>query len=187
MNDLILEKKLKETLNKKSEEIGGSLADQRIRTRVFEAIEEEKNMKHKNWKKTAVAAAAICILGAMTAVAVGRPAFILSSSSHNEIVRDYGKAVQMQQGHDSRVKSVEGFSNGYTFKEAVPKYEETQDEGKNRLEQGVSMAFTYEKKGMKEVELSGSRLFVGMDGGNAPDQVMTLEDGTVLSYSSTVI
>ena len=44
MDDLILEKKLKETLNKKSEEIGGSLADQRIRTRVFEAIEEEKNM-----------------------------------------------------------------------------------------------------------------------------------------------
>ena len=45
MDDLILEKNLKETLNKKSEEIGGSLADQRIRTRVFEAIEEEKNMK----------------------------------------------------------------------------------------------------------------------------------------------
>ena len=43
MDDLILEKNLKETLNKKSEEIGGSLADQRIRTRVFEAIEEEKN------------------------------------------------------------------------------------------------------------------------------------------------
>ena len=51
MDDLILEKNLKETLNKKSEEIGGSLADQRIRTRVFEAIEEEKNMKHRNWKK----------------------------------------------------------------------------------------------------------------------------------------
>ena len=29
MDDLILEKNLKETLNKKSEEIGGSLADQR--------------------------------------------------------------------------------------------------------------------------------------------------------------
>ncbi|MFR8165778.1 MAG: hypothetical protein ACLU8D_07165 [Enterocloster sp.] len=72
MDDLILEKNLKETLNKKSEEIGGSLADQRIRTRVFEAIEEEKNMKHRNWKKTVVAAAAICILGTMTAVAVGR-------------------------------------------------------------------------------------------------------------------
>ena len=42
MDDLILEKKLKETLHKKSEGIGGSLADQRIRTRVFEAIEEEK-------------------------------------------------------------------------------------------------------------------------------------------------
>ena len=139
MDDLILEKNLKETLNKKSEEIGGSLADQRIRTRVFEAIEEEKNMKHRNWKKTAVAAAAICILGTMTAVAVGRPAFILSGSSRNEIVRDYGQAVQMQEGYDGRVKSVEGFSNGYTFKEAVPKHEETQDEGKNRLDQGVSM------------------------------------------------
>lgn len=149
MDDLILEKNLKETLNKKSEEIGGSLADQRIRTRVFEAIEEEKNMKHRNWKKTAVAAAAICILGTMTAVAVGRPAFILSGSSRNEIVRDYGQAVQMQEGYDGRVKSVEGFSNGYTFKEAVPKHEETQDEGKNRLDQGVSMAFTYEKRGWR--------------------------------------
>ena len=186
MDDLILEKNLKETLNKKSEEIGGSLADQRIRTRVFEAIEEEKNMKHRNWKKTAVAAAAICILGTMTAVAVGRPAFILSGSSRNEIVRDYGQAVQMQEGYDGRVKSVEGFSNGYTFKEAVPKHEETQDEGKNRLDQGVSMAFTYEKEGMEDVELSGSRLFVGMQDKSSADQVMTLEDGTVLSYSSTV-
>ena len=44
-------------------------------------------MKHRNWKKTVVAAAAICILGTMTAVAVGRPAFILSGSSRNEIVR----------------------------------------------------------------------------------------------------
>ena len=172
MDDLILEKNLKETINKKSEEIGGSLADQRIRTRVFEAIEEEKNMKHRNWKKTAVAAAAICILGTMTAVAVGRPAFILSGSSRNEIVRDYGQAVQMQEGYDGRVKSVEGFSNGYTFKEAVPKHEETQDEGKNRLDQGESMAFTYEKEGMEDK--------------SSADQVMTLEDGTVLSYSSTV-
>lgn len=49
MDDLILEKNLKETLNKKSgRNQGGSLADQRIRTRVFEAIEEEKNMKHRN-------------------------------------------------------------------------------------------------------------------------------------------
>ena len=143
-------------------------------------------MKHRNWKKTAVAAAAICILGTMTAVAVGRPAFILSGSSRNEIVRDYGQAVQMQEGYDGRVKSVEGFSNGYTFKEAVPKHEETQDEGKNRLDQGVSMAFTYEKEGMEDVELSGSRLFVGMQDKSSADQVMTLEDGTVLSYSSTV-
>ena len=186
MDDLILEKNLKETLNKKSEEIGGSLADQRIRTRVFEAIEEEKNMKHRNWKKTAVAAAAICILGTMTAVGVGRPAFIMSGSSRNEIVRDYDQAVQMQEGYDGRVKSVEGFSNGYTFKEAVPKHEETQDEGKNRLDQGMSMAFTYEKEGMEDVERSGSRLFVGMQDESSADQVMTLEDGTVLSYSSTV-
>ena len=82
----------------------------------------------------------------------------------------------MQEGYDGRVKSVEGFSNGYTFKEAVPKHEETQDEGKNRLDQGVSMAFTYEKEGMEDVELSGSRLFVGMQDKSSADQVMTLED-----------
>lgn len=50
----------------------------------------------------------------------------------------------------------------------------------------MSMAFTYEKEGMEDVELSGSRLFVGMQDESSADQVMTLEDGTVLSYSSTV-
>ena len=39
---------------------------------------------------------------------------------------------------------------------------------------------------MEDVELSGSRLFVGMQDKSSADQVMTLEDGTVLSYSSTV-
>lgn len=130
MDDLILEKNLKETLNKKSEEIGGSLADQRIRTRVFEAIEEEKNMKHRNWKKTVVAAAAICILGTMTAVAVGRPAFILSGSSRNEIVRDYDQAVQMQEGYDGRVKSVEGFPTVIPLRRQSPSMRRPRMKGK---------------------------------------------------------
>ena len=42
MDDLILEKNLKETLNKKSEEIGGSLADQRIRTEFLKPLRRKK-------------------------------------------------------------------------------------------------------------------------------------------------
>lgn len=180
MDDSILEKKIRTTLEKKSEEARvDALTSQRIRANVYGRIEEERNMKHRNWKKVVIAAAAICVFGSITAVALNKPKYISSHSSQNEAVRDYEAAKSMMHGFDASAKVVEEFSNGYKFKEAVPKYESTHDEEHNMLEQETSMSFTYEKKGMEDVIFSSSRLTV--PGGN-PDEVLVLDDGTELGY-----
>lgn len=180
MDDSILEKKIRETLEKKSEEARvDALTSQRIRAKVYEAIEEERNMKHKNWKKVAVAVAAICIMGSITAVALTKPKYFSSHSSHNEVVTDYEEAKKMQAGFDGAVKVVEKFSNGYEFKEAVPKYESAHDEEHNVLETGTGMSFTYEKDGQPDVILSADRMSWPEE--NA-DESMTLEDGTELRF-----
>ncbi len=180
MDDSILEKKIRAALEKKSEEARvDALTSRRIRANVYERIEEERNMKHRNWKKTVVAAAAICVFGTITAVAIKKPAYTSSHSSLNEVVRDYEAAKNMAHGFDASVKAVEEFSNGYKFKEAVPKYEATHDEEHNTLEQGTSMSFTYEKQGMEDVTLSGDRLTVPVSN---PDATLVLDDGTELRY-----
>lgn len=181
MDDSILEKKIRAALEKKSEEARvDALTSRRIRANVYKRIEEERNMKHRNWKKAVVAAAAICVFGTITAVALKKPAYISSHSNLNEIVKDYETAKNMMHGFDASVKIVEEFSNGYKFKEAVPKYEATHDEEHDTLEQGTSMSFTYEKKGMEEVVLSGDRLTVPSSN---PDAVLALGDGTELRYN----
>jgi len=183
MDDSILEKRIRETLEKKSEEACvDTLTTQRIQAKVYGAIEEERNMKNRNWKKIIVAAAAICVLGSITAVAVVRPKYTSSHSNVNEVVRDYDKAAAMQKEFDKSAKFVEKFSNGYEFKEAVPKYDASHDENHNVLETGKSMAFTYAKKGVPDVTLDSSRITYPSE--NA-DQILALEDGTELKYHRT--
>lgn len=186
MDDSILERKLREALNRKSEEVPvDTLTGKRIRAKVYEAIEEERNMKHRNWKRTAVVAAAICVLGSITAVALGKPAYFVGHSSRNEVVKDYEEAAAMQKQYDAAVKAPERFSNGYEFKEAVPQYQSSEDTDGNTLETGTSMNFTYAKDGAEDVVLFNDRLSRTGDTGKA-DETMVLEDGTVLSFRKNV-
>ena len=75
MDDSILEKKIRAALEKKSEEARvDALTSRRIRANVYERIEEERNMKHRNWKKTVVAAAEICVFGNISAGEFKKPA-----------------------------------------------------------------------------------------------------------------
>lgn len=189
MDDSILEKKIRNALEKKAKEAHvDSLTSQRIQANVYGAIEEERNMKRKNWKKTAIAAAAICILGSITAMAVGRPAYISSHSSHDEEIRSYGEAIEKQKSFDAQAKSVESFSNGYTFKMAIPKHEEIHDEDHNTMESSVSMAYTYGKEGMNDVVLSASRIAGSMSrtDSQASDRVLKLGNGVELVFSTLV-
>ena len=186
MDDSILEKKLREALRRKSEEVlSDARTEQRIRTKVYEAIEEERNMKHRNWKRTAVVAAAICVLGSITAVALGKPAYFVGHSSINEVVRDYEEAAAMQKQYDAAVKAPERFSNGYEFKEAVPQYQSSKDADGNTLETGTSMNFIYAKDGAEDVTLFNDRLSRAGDTG-AADETLVLGDGTVLSFTKLV-
>lgn len=180
MDDSILEKKIRETLEKKSKEARvDTLTSQRIQAKVYEAIEEERNMKHKNWKKAVIAAAAICIMGSITAVALTKPKYVSSHSYTNEEVKSYEEAKNMQAGYDAAVKSVEKFSNGYEFEWAVPKYEASHDEDHNELETWTSMSFTYGRGDDPKVSLSADRMTWPAE--NA-DKIMTLEDGTELKF-----
>lgn len=181
MDNSVLEKKIKETLEKKAEAVRvNGLASQRFRAAVYERIEEEADMKHRNWKKTILAAAAICVLGSMTAIAVARPAFLTGSSSMAEAVYDYETARSMQEGYDGSVKTVEEFSNGYQFRYAVPEYGSSQDENYQTLDTETTMNFIYGKEGLPDVTLFNSRLSAPSE---SADETMVLEDGTELRYS----
>lgn len=186
MDNSVLEKKIKEALEKKAGEIPmDEFCLQTMQTEVFEKIDkEEKIMKFGKWKKVMFAAAAICVLGSVTAFGLGRASSVVSHSSNKEEVYDYGKAVEMQQGYDKMFRFPESFGNGYSFKSAVPQYAQTRDENGNPLEDSVSMYVRYKKEGMADVSLSADRM--GLGEGAAPAQTVTLEDGTKLLYSTMV-
>lgn len=182
MDDFILEERIRETLKNKADSVHVDALDrQRIQVKVYERLEEENRMKHRNWKKVIVAAAAICVLGSITAMALGRATVSVSHSSKNDAVHDYAQAVSMQNGFDKNVKSVEKFSNGYQFSEAVPTYGDERDEKGNILSERTYMTYTYEKDGLDSVMLNGYRST--MAEGTQPDQTMTLENGVELKYS----
>lgn len=180
MDDSILEQRIRETLEKKAQDVHVDVVtSQRIQTKVEERIKEAEHMKHRSWKKVVIVAAAICALGSITAIAVGRPSYTSSSSSHNEEVRDFAAAKSMQNGYDASIKTLENFSNGYTFEYAMPDYMQTHDENHNVMQSETTMSFTYKKQGKQDVILSASRLSVLPE---QADQTMTLDNGVELRY-----
>lgn len=62
---------------------------------VYQRIEEEGSMR-KTWniRKTVVVAAAVCLVGAMTAVAAGQVKTAISSSSHAEDFTEYSQLAE---------------------------------------------------------------------------------------------
>lgn len=185
MDDFILEKRLKETLEKKAEEVcADALAKERIRTEVYRKIKEVNGMKQKNMKKIVLVAAAICIFGSITAFALGKAVTVSSHSNHNEEVTVFEEAKAMQRDLDREVKVVEEFSNGYRFRSAVPRYEESHDKNGKSIEKETAMSFFYEKEGMEGITLFASRITLGESG--TPDAVLVLEDGTELHFSELV-
>lgn len=184
MDDFILEERIKETLQHKAGEVHvDAVRRQRIETKVYQRIEEENRMKNTNWKKTAVVAAAICILGSISAMALGRATSIVSYSSREEMVTDFSQAASMQKGYNSQVKVVENFSNGYKFAEAMPTYEEEKDEKGNTLLKQTQMSFRYVKEGRDSVSFSGGPS-TAANTGSPDDQVLKLENGVELRYST---
>lgn len=185
MDNLILEKKIRETLDHKADEVEADFfAEERIRATVHQRL-EETSMKKKNWKKTAVVAAAICVIGSMTALGLGRTVSISGQSDIRDSIYSYAEAKEKQDSLDKEVKMVEKFSNGYTFHQAVPMEETGHDENGNETETSTMLYVDYKKKGMEDVSLYTHRLS-GLEVGAYADEELTLEDGTVLKYATMI-
>lgn len=183
MDNLVLEKKIEEVLEKKAEEIRtDDFASQRIRANVYSRLEEAEHMKKRNWKKTALVAAAICILGSITAMGLGKTETITSGSSRANTITSFAAAEARQGNLDTHVKMIEKFSNGYTFKEAVPTDEVGMDKDGNVTGKETTLHLTYVKDGAVDVSVSSGRL--SLESEREPDVAMALEDGTELKYST---
>ena len=183
MDDFILESKIRETLEKKSDEAcADAFAARRIRAKVYQRLEEAEYMKKRNWKKMAVVTVAICVFGSMTVLGLGKTVSITSGSSPKNAIKSYAAAEAKQNSLDAEVKMVEKFSNGYAFKEAMPVEETGRDENGNVTGEGTTLSWRYVKDGMADVSVYSSRMSFGNE--NEADVEMVLEDGTVLRYST---
>lgn len=185
MDDFILEKKIKETLTKKAESVcADTYAAQRIRANVYSRIKEAEHMKNRNWKKTALVTAAICVLGSMTVLGLGKTTMITGSSSLADAIDSYVAAEAKQGSLDTQVKMIEKFSNGYVFKTAVPMDETATDKDGNITGKETTLHIVYAKEGANDLHVFSGRLNSGLP--KNPDAVRTLEDGTELLFSSLV-
>ena len=133
-------------------------------------------------RKTVVALAAICVLGSMTAFAVGKITGITSHSSRYDEVHTYEQALELQKKHGPAVHFPEEFSNGYTFSAAVPEYYETTDDNGNKVGTGSNLSVTYAKDGNENVTFSAE---TDLGESDDPTEEKTLDDGTTLRFYKT--
>lgn len=149
---------------------------------VYERIEEEGSMR-KTWniRKTVVMAAAVCMVGAMTAVAAGQVKTAISSSSHKEDFTEYSQLAKQEEHLGLDTKAPEVFSNGYRFAYGTPVYSRGEDEQGNVVKEQQDLSLTYSKENMADLSLNieHSSLF---DESDAPDQT-TVYEGITLNYN----
>lgn len=185
MDDLILENKIKKTLEHRAEICEQDAFEaERIRAKVYSRIKEAESMRIRNWKRTAVAAAAICVFGSMTVLGIGKTVSIMSGSSHKDEITSYQAAEAVLEGIDSDIKMVREFSNGYVFEMAVPVDETGMDKDGNVTEKGKAFHVVYGKENMADVSVFTSHISEGIT--KNPDAVRELEDGTKLLYTELV-
>ena len=193
----ILERTLRETLKERADALKTGPEDaERMCRAVNQRIEEEGSMRRRwNISKTAAVTAAICIIGAMTAVAAGkgsktfvqihksgRPTLFYSFPSHDDEFTQYSQLTAAENEIGFDVKAPETFSNGYRFVSGVPVYSQGQDESGNVVQEQQDLSLTYSKEGQKDLYLDVSKSPL-MDEESAWDQTEE-HGGITLGYSS---
>ena len=137
----------------------------------------------KTWniRKTVVVAAAVCMVGAMTAVAAGQVKTAISSSSHKEDFTQYSQLAAQEERLGLDTKAPEKFSNGYHFSYGTPVYSKGEDEQGNVVKEQQDLSLTYSKENMADLSLNieHGNLF---DESDAPDQT-GMHEGITLKYS----
>lgn len=140
----------------------------------------------KTWniRKTVVVAAAVCLVGAMTAVAAGQVKTAISSSSHAEDFTEYSQLAEKEEQLGLKTKAPEAFSNGYRFAYGTPVYSRGEDEQGNVVKEQQDLSLMYSKENMADLSLNieHGNLF---DESDAPDQT-AVHEGITLKYSRII-
>lgn len=108
-------------------------------------------------RKIMVAAAAVCVIGSMTAVAAGKVTQISSHSSHADDFT-YDKLGEMETKLGFVTKAPETFANGFQFSTGVPVNESQMDDEGNVVQQGQELNLTYKKSGMPDLFISAGNM-----------------------------
>ena len=176
-----LEEQIGRALCSRAESIQVTSADtERMRRSVHRKIEEESGMKKWNMKRVFVVAAAICVLGTITAVAAGKVAYTSAGGSHLDDFT-YDKLGEMETKLGYTTNAPEVFSNGYRFDMGMPTHQDAMDEDGNVIKSAESFSLHYKKAGSPDifVTVQGTSLF---EEEGQPDQVFE-HNGITLNYT----
>ena len=94
-------------------------------------------MKKWNMKRVFVVAAAICVLGTITAVAAGKVAYTSGGGSHLDDFT-YDKLGEMETKLGYTTNAPEVFSNGYRFDMGMPTHQDAMDQDGNVIKSAES-------------------------------------------------
>lgn len=155
----------------------------RMQAQIRKAQKEEKTMKKAVGKKVVIAAAAICALGSITAVAAGKLATVETHSSHKDTVTSYTAYEELAEKYLPDMRAVETFENGYTFQEAVPGFSTGSDAEGNKTGDWVSLNVTYTKDDAPDVNLTAEPTASLGDLSTEGEQVTV--DGMTFSWDET--
>lgn len=149
-----------------------------------------RKMKLFSAKKIVIAAAAVALLGSITAVAAGHIATSESHSSVLDQVEDYGKIDSVRQEVGFDFPSLESFSNGFAFQYALPIDGSDYDEDGNVLGVYKTVGLSY-SDGTQDVNIyidaHSSATEGGADGSSAVRPVWSGEKaGIPLTVTQTV-
>lgn len=128
----------------------------RLRRAVSRRIEEETRMRKWSAKKIIVAAAAVCLLGSITAIAAGKITGVASHSNWNEAVYGYEQILKMKKDLKLEAKIPEKLANGYGVDSSMPIHEESKDADGNVVKTVTSLNIIYKKAGAKDLYVEAS-------------------------------
>ena len=105
MDDPILEKKLKKMFECRADKFPNEcVSEARVHKNVYEQIERKGHyMKNIFIKKMIVTAAALCVLGSMTAFAIGKITGVRAGSSLLDEVHTYEQAKELQKEYGPKI------------------------------------------------------------------------------------
>lgn len=143
-----LEDRLRSALAHAAETVPAASEDSlRLRRAVNRRIEEETRMRKWSAKKIIVIAAAVCVLGSITAVAAGKIVGTSSHSNWNEAVYGYEQILKMKEDLKLEARIPEKLANGYVVDSSMPTHGESVDADGNVVKTATNLSLVYKKEG----------------------------------------